>query len=378
MSDPVAIAQALLARPSITPDDAGCQAWLAARLASYGFVAESLRFGSVDNLWARLGSASPVLCFLGHTDVVPPGPLERWTTPPFEPSIRDGQLYGRGACDMKGAVAAMVAALERFAAERPRFSGSLALLLTSDEEGDAIDGTAKVIETLKRRGEKIDYCLVGEPSSMQRLGDTIRNGRRGSLSCVARVPGRQGHVAYPDRTINPIHRAAPILSELATTTWDEGTPSFPPTSFQVVRIQAGAGADNVVPGEAEFEFNFRFSPASPEADLRRRVAELFKAQQLEDAELTWRLQAVPFVTEAGKLLTAVQAAVSEVTGSLPQASTGGGTSDGRFVAPTGAEIVELGPLNRSAHAIDEHTDVSDLENLTQMYVGIMRRLLPAA
>lgn len=376
MSAVIDIAKDLIARPSLTPSDAGCQDYIAERLQRLGFSVEHLPFGNVKNLWARLGQSRPLLCLLGHTDVVPTGPAELWTTPPFKPDVRNGNLYGRGACDMKGGLAAMLAASETFLATKPALKGSLAMLLTSDEEGPAVDGTVKVIETLSKRGERIDYCLVGEPSGSKQAGDTIRNGRRGSLSLVIRIQGKQGHVAYPHLVVNPIHRAAPFLAALAATEWDKGTASFPPTSFQVTRIQADGGAGNVVPGEVIIDCNFRFSPAAPAVQLEARVRELAAKHGLGDIiSIKARSDAQPFITEAGKLLDAVRAAISEVAGITCEASTGGGTSDGRFVAPTGAEVVELGPANTSAHAIDEYVTLADLEALTQIYASIMRRLL---
>ncbi len=367
------LAMELIRRRSITPEDAGCQNLLAERLERLGFRVERLRFGEVDNLWARLGDDAPLFAFAGHTDVVPPGPVERWQSPPFEPTLRDGCLYGRGAADMKGSIAAMVTACERFlATSRP--AGSIAFLITSDEEGPAVDGTVKVIEQLEKRDEKIDWCLVGEPTCAERLGDTLKNGRRGSLGGRLRVFGKQGHIAYPHLAQNPVHAALPTLAELCAAEWDRGNAFFPPTSFQISNIHAGTGATNVIPGELEVLFNFRFSTEVTDAELRQRVESILEAGGF-DYDLEWTLSGQPFLTPAGRLVDAARAAVGEVTGLEPQLSTSGGTSDGRFIAPTGAEVVELGPLNATIHQIDERVGVQELEQLSAIYERILDRLL---
>ncbi len=367
------LAMELIRRRSITPEDAGCQNLLAERLERLGFRVERLRFGEVDNLWARLGDDAPLFAFAGHTDVVPPGPVERWQSPPFEPTLQDGCLYGRGAADMKGSIAAMVTACERFlATSRP--AGSIAFLITSDEEGPAVDGTVKVIEHLEKRDEKIDWCLVGEPTCAERLGDTLKNGRRGSLGGRLRVFGKQGHIAYPHLAQNPVHAALPALAELCATEWDRGNAFFPPTSFQISNIHAGTGATNVIPGELEVSFNFRFSTEVTDTELRRRVESILEAGGFDYA-LEWTLSGQPFLTPAGRLVDAARAAVGEVTGLEPQLSTSGGTSDGRFIAPTGAEVVELGPLNATIHQIDERVGVQELEQLSAIYERILDRLL---
>ncbi len=367
------LAMELIRRRSITPEDAGCQNLLAERLERLGFRVERLRFGEVDNLWARLGDDAPLFAFAGHTDVVPPGPVERWQSPPFEPTLQDGCLYGRGAADMKGSIAAMVTACERFlATSRP--GGSIAFLITSDEEGPAVDGTVKVIEFLEKRDEKIDWCLVGEPTCAERLGDTLKNGRRGSLGGRLRVFGKQGHIAYPHLAQNPVHAALPALTELCATEWDRGNAFFPPTSFQISNIHAGTGATNVIPGELEVSFNFRFSTEVTDTELRRRVESILEAGGF-DYDLEWTLSGQPFLTPAGRLVDAARAAVGEVTGLEPQLSTSGGTSDGRFIAPTGAEVVELGPLNATIHQIDERVGIQELEQLSAIYERILDRLL---
>lgn len=374
MRDTLKLTEALIRCRSVTPDDAGCMELVAARLAPLGFAVEWLDFGETRNIWLRRGGAGPLFVFLGHTDVVPPGPLEDWSSPPFEPSIRDGKLYGRGAADMKSGVAAMVTALEAFVATYPNHRGSLALMLTSDEEGDARDGVVRVVETLTARGEKIDWCLIGEPSSFDRLGDVIRVGRRGSLNGKLRVHGVQGHVAYPNKADNPIHRFAPALAELTAEVWDEGNEFFPPTSFQVSNIQAGTGAENVIPGRLEAQFNFRFSTSLTEDDIKRRVHAILDKCGLS-YELTWRLSGAPFLTTKMELVDAVQDALALVVGRRAQPDTGGGTSDGRFIAPTGAQVVELGPLNGSIHKIDEHTPVEDVHTLSRIYQQVLVNLL---
>ena len=373
-SPTLALACELIRRPSVTPDDAGCQALVAGRLAPLGFRVESMRFGDVDNLWARHGDGAPLLLLLGHTDVVPTGPLDDWSSPPFEPVIRDGYLYGRGAADMKGGVAAMVTAVERFVERRPAHDGSIALLLTSDEEGPAVDGVRRVTDVLMKRGERIDWCLVGEPSSTDRLGDVVRNGRRGSLSGRIVVRGIQGHVAYPHLARNPVHDLARLLSKLADTVWDEGSADFPPTSFQVSNVHAGAGADNVIPGQAEAAFNFRYSTRHDRDSLVAAVESAARALGI-DHRIDWRHSGEPFLTEPGRLIEAVGDAVESVAGHRPALSTAGGTSDGRFIAPTGAEVVELGPVNASIHRIDERVLAADLDRLSRMYEGVIDRLL---
>ena len=374
MSEVLDLTCALVERPSVTPDDASCQGLLGVRLRHSGFAVESLRYGAVDNLWATHGTGRPVCVFLGHTDVVPSGPAAAWRSPPFVPTLRDGVLYGRGAADMKGAVAAMVLALEGFVAAHPDHPGTVALLLTSDEEGEARDGVRRVMEEFRTRGQRIDFCLVGEPSSRERLGDVIRVGRRGSLSGALTVRGVQGHVAYPELVRNPIHLAAPALAELAATRWDAGNAEFPPTSFQISNLHAGTGANNVVPGTLEALFNFRYCTQSTAASLRERVEALLARHGL-DHSLRWDHSGEPFLTGDGPLRRAVVDAVGEVCGIVPEPSTGGGTSDGRFVAPLGAQVVELGPLNASIHQIDEGVRLADLERLPTLYGAVLRRLL---
>lgn len=373
-SPTLALACELVRRASVTPDDAGCQTVLADRLARIGFGIETMRFADVDNLWARRGGDGPLLVLLGHTDVVPAGPLREWSSPPFEPAIRDGYLYGRGAADMKGSVAAMVTALERFLDRRPRHEGSVALLVTSDEEGPSVNGVRRVIKTLGARGERIDWCLVGEPSSTGRLGDTVKVGRRGSLSGAIVVRGVQGHVAYPHLARNPVHDLSRLLSKLVDTVWDNGCEHFPPTSFQVSNIAAGTGADNVVPGHAEASFNFRYSTRHDRDSLTAAVESTCRSLAL-DCHIEWRLSGEPFLTEPGRLIDAVSGAVEAVAGYRPELSTAGGTSDGRFVAPTGAEVVELGPVNASIHRIDERVLVADLDRLSEMYERVIAQLL---
>jgi len=376
VSDTLQLARELIRRPSVTPQDAGCQELLAERLERLGFRIESMPFGEVKNLWARKGEAAPLFCFAGHTDVVPPGPEEAWTSPPFEPTLRDGHLFGRGAADMKGSLAAMLTATERFLARFPDHRGSLAWLITSDEEGVAVDGTVKVVEALQARGERIDWCLVGEPSSSVELGDTIKNGRRGSLNGHLRVKGVQGHVAYPQLARNPVHRALPALAELAGVEWDRGNRFFPPTSFQISNLHAGTGATNVIPGELEVLFNFRYSTENSAESLKARTEEILRAHGL-DYRLEWSLSGEPFLTPEGELVEAAMAAVRQVTGIEPQLSTAGGTSDGRFIAPTGAQVIELGPRNATIHKVDEEVGVQELERLSGIYEELMARLLTA-
>ncbi len=364
----------LISRPSITPDDAGCQQLLIERLSTLGFECETLIFGTVTNLWARRGKASPVLCFAGHTDVVPPGDEAKWSSAPFTPTLNDGYLYGRGSADMKSGLAAMVVAIEQFLAANPDPVGSLAMLITSDEEGRAREGTLKVVETLAARDEHIDWCVLGEPSSQETLGDVVRIGRRGSLSGILTVNGIQGHVAYPQTTDNPIRRFAPILAQLHEIEWDEGNEHFPPTSFQVVDVHSGAGATNVTPAQLTARFNLRYSTEWSYDTLQERVQRIFDEHDI-DYELQWHLSGEPFLTQPGKLIDAVSQAVTELSGSAPELSTGGGTSDGRFISPAGAEVVELGPVNASIHKIDERVRVDDVIKLTAMYRRIMELLL---
>jgi succinyl-diaminopimelate desuccinylase len=373
--DVVELTCELMRRASVTPDDAGCQALLADRLASRGFKIEHLPFGPVRNLWATHGDGGPVLVFLGHTDVVPSGPREAWASDPFEPTLRDGHLYGRGAADMKGSVAAMVVALEEFVAARPGHAGTIALLLTSDEEGDAIHGVRAVAECFRALGQRLDWCVVGEPSSSARLGDAVRVGRRGSLSGKLKVRGVQGHVAYPQRADNPIHRFAPALAELAQRRWDEGSEEFPPTSFQVSNLAAGTGANNVIPGELSAHFNFRFNTGWTSERLRGEV-EATLARHGVDHGIEWHLSGEPFLTRPGALRDAVRETLRAACGEAPEESTAGGTSDGRFIAPLGAEVVELGPVNASIHKVDECIRLDDLRALPALYAGIASRLLP--
>jgi len=374
MNSALDLAQELIARRSITPDDAGCQALLAGRLAAAGFACERLPFGSVANLWARRGTTAPLLCFAGHTDVVPPGPLEQWHSDPFTPSIRDGRLYGRGAADMKSAIASFVVAVEAFVREHPEHRGSIALLITSDEEGPSVDGTARVVEQLRARGEKIDFCIVGEPTSTEALGDTIKNGRRGSLSGRLTVRGRQGHIAYPQLASNPIHLLAPALAELTTMQWDAGTEYFPPTSWQVSNIHAGTGASNVIPDSVVLDFNFRFSTASSAQSLRARFESVLERHGLEFA-VAWTVPSEPFLTTPAELVRAVEAAIEARVRRKPRLSTDGGTSDGRFIRTICPQIVELGVVNQSIHKIDEHVALDALEQLPLIYLEILRRLL---
>lgn len=370
----VELAQALIRLPSVTPYDAGCQQLIGERLAALGFELESMRFGDVDNLWARRGDGGPLLVFAGHTDVVPTGDLEAWTRPPFSGEVSDGMLHGRGAADMKGSLAAMVVALENLLTEGAPLRGSLGVLLTSDEEGPARDGTVRVMETLMQRGERIDWCVIGEPSSGDVLGDLVRIGRRGSLNGTLRVRGVQGHVAYPHLARNPVHEALAPLAALARRQWDEGNAYFPATSFQISNIRAGTGATNVIPGHVDVQFNFRFCTEQTAAGLEQAVEEVLDAAGL-DYELDWQLSGEPFLTAQGALIEAVRAALAEVAGVDPELSTGGGTSDGRFIAPHGVEVVELGPANATIHQIDERVPIAHLTTLTDAYAGIARRLL---
>ena len=375
MDSALELARELIARRSVTPDDAGCQAVLARRLAAAGFSCEEIRCGEVSNLWARRGEAPPLVCFAGHTDVVPPGPEEQWLSAPFVPTVRDGRLYGRGAGDMKSSIAAFVVAVETFVRERPRHAGSLALLITSDEEGPSVDGTVRVVERLKQRRQSIDFCIVGEPSSSEALGDVIKNGRRGSLSGRLAVRGVQGHVAYPHLARNPIHQFAPALAELAAARWDEGNEHFPPTSWQVSNLHAGTGVGNVIPGSLQMHFNFRYSTASTEASLRERLEEVLRRHGL-DFSIEWEPPSRPFLTSPGKLVETVKAAVRANTGRTPQLSTAGGTSDGRFIVDICPQIVELGPVNASIHKLNEHIELPALEQLPRIYLDTLRALLP--
>lgn len=364
----------LIRRPSVTPADAGCLDIIAARLKRLGFRIEFLPFGEVKNLWATHGRGEPVFTFAGHTDVVPPGDRQAWGSDPFAPEIRGAYLYGRGAADMKGSLAAIVTAIERFLEDDAKFEGTLSLLLTSDEEGAATHGTAKVIDALRARGQAITWCLVGEPSSQSTLGDVIRNGRRGSLNGRLLVKGIQGHVAYPDAAANPIHLAAPALVELSRTVWDEGNEFYPPTSFQISNIASGAGAENMIPAILEARFNFRFCTESSADELQRRTLAILDAHGLDYA-LEWRLSGEAFLTAPGELLAAVSAAIRDVLGVDPRTSTGGGTSDGRFIAPTGAELVEFGPVNATIHKVDECIAQDDLDRLSTTYEAVLTRLL---
>lgn len=374
MSDTLQLAQQLIARRSLTPLDDGCLDILGARLAPLGFRLERMRCGAVDNLWARRGDAAPLVCLAGHTDVVPTGPADKWASDPFTPTVRDGLLYGRGASDMKGSLAAFITAIEKFIAAHPQHTGSIALLLTSDEEGIAVDGTVRVVEALKARNELLDYCIVGEPTSVNKTGDTIKNGRRGSLSGALTVKGVQGHIAYPHLVKNPIHMAAPALAELAATVWDEGNEYFPPTSWQVSNIHGGTGATNVVPGTLEILFNFRHSTASTVDSLKQRVHAILDRHGL-DYELKWEMSGKPYLTPRGDLVEAVSAAIREVQGITPELCTGGGTSDGRFIADICPQVLEVGPLNATIHKIDECVAVADLDALSEIYFLTLRKLL---
>lgn len=374
MSDVFDLTCELIARPSITPDDAGCQGLIARRLEARGFRCEALRFGAVDNLWAVHGEGGPTLVLLGHTDVVPPGPREAWSSDPFVPEVRDGLLYGRGAADMKGSVAAFVVALERFVAAHPGHTGRVALLLTSDEEGDAIDGVRRVADVFRQRGERIDWCVTGEPSSKATLGDLLRVGRRGTLSATLTVHGIQGHVAYPEKARNPIHQALPALAELAARRWDEGYESFPPTSLQISNVHAGTGANNVIPGELQVLFNLRFNPHWSAPRLEQECEAVLRAHGLDYA-IHWHRGGEPFYTPEGPLRAAAREVLAAFAGSAPEESTGGGTSDARFIAPLGAHCVEIGPVNASIHKVDEHVRVADLERLPALYLALIERLL---
>ncbi len=374
MSQTLELTKELIARPSVTPDDKGCQALLSARLEPFGFKTENMRFEEVDNIWLRRGTESPVFCFAGHTDVVPTGGVTKWDSDPFTPTIRDGMLYGRGTADMKGSVAAMTIACERFVKDYPNHKGSIAFLITSDEEGPATDGTVKVIETLEARDEKIDWCLVGEPSSTNTIGDIIKNGRRGSLGCELKIIGKQGHVAYPQLAKNPIHLAAPFIAEITTEEWDQGNDFFPPTSFQISNINSGTGATNVIPADLDMVFNFRFSTELTEKDIQQRVEAMLDKHDL-NYEISWNLSGLPFLTAEGNLVSAAVSAIKKVTGTEAELSTSGGTSDGRFIAPTGAQVLELGPINATIHQINECVKVDDLDTLEEIYYQMLKNLL---
>ncbi|MDC9728434.1 MAG: succinyl-diaminopimelate desuccinylase [Methyloprofundus sp.] len=374
MSETLTLLKELISRQSITPEDADCQKLLSERLEKIGFITEELNFADTKNIWLKRGTAKPLFCFLGHTDVVPTGALERWDSHPFEPTIRDGHLYGRGAADMKGGIACFVTAVERFIAKYPDHQGAIAMMITSDEEGPATHGVVKVVEVLEQRNEKIDCCLVGEPSSDKQIADIIRVGRRGSLCAKLIVKGVQGHVAYPDIADNPIHRFAPALKALTDEVWDQGNDFFPPTSLQVSNINSGTGAENIIPGELEVQFNLRFCTELDEATIKQRVADILAPFNM-DYELIWRLSGNPFLTSGGDLINATHTAIKKITGRETVDDTGGGTSDGRFIAPTGAEVIELGPLNESIHKINENVSVADLEVLSEIYEQILVELL---
>ena len=374
MSQTLELTQNLIARRSVTPADEGCQDVMIGRLEALGFQTERLRYGNVENFWAKRGSGGPVFCFAGHTDVVPTGPLEEWRTDPFVPSVRDGQLFGRGAADMKSGLAAMVTATEQFIAAHPRHKGSIAYLITSDEEGPSVDGTKRVIETLSSRNERIDWCIVGEPSSEHTIGDTIKVGRRGSFSGRLTVHGVQGHVAYPQLAENPVHTLAPALAELTSRVWDNGTEHFQPTSFQVSNLNAGTGAPNVIPGELKARFNLRYSPVQTQEGLKETVEGILRRHGVRFT-IEWYVSGEPFYTPPGVLSDAVGTAVEYVTGSRPKLSTGGGTSDGRFIAPLGAEVVELGVVNKTIHKVNECVRLDEIDALHLMYFNVLRNLM---
>ncbi|MEO5702824.1 MAG: succinyl-diaminopimelate desuccinylase [Gammaproteobacteria bacterium] len=374
MSATLDLAIDLISRPSLTPHDAGCQQLIASHLSPLGFTIEHLRFGEVDNLWARRGKQGPLFAFAGHTDVVPTGPLDQWHSGPFTPTLRDGYLYGRGAADMKGGIAAMITAVGRFISEHPDHAGSIAFLITSDEEGPSIDGTVRVVEHLEARGEKIDWCIIGEPTCVKTVGDTIKNGRRGSLTAKLIVHGTQGHVAYPHLAANPIHLFSVALAELCAQTWDQGNEFFPPTTFQISNMHAGTGADNVIPGDLEIVFNFRFSTEVTPETLKNRVGNILDKYKLK-YDLSWRLSGHPFLTPEGRLVEATRAAIKKVMAIDTELSTSGGTSDGRFIAPTGAQVVELGVVNATIHKLNECVKVTELDALSSIYQGTLENLL---
>jgi succinyl-diaminopimelate desuccinylase len=374
MNDTLELLKTLIKCPSVTPDDAGCMDIIAERLAKSGFKAERMDFDDTQNIWLRRGETKPLFVFLGHTDVVPPGPLDRWQTPPFEPTLKDGKLYGRGAADMKGGIAAFIIAVERFVAIHADHQGSIALLLTSDEEGPATNGVVKVMEVLQQRGIAIDWCLVGEPSSDKMIGDVIRVGRRGSLCAKLTVKGIQGHVAYPDKASNPIHAFAPALKDLTEEVWDHGNAFFPPTSLQVSNINGGTGSENIIPGHLEVQFNLRFCTELNETIIKERTQTILDKYDF-DYELQWRLSGNPFLTAQGELIAAAHEAISQIIGTEPLDDTGGGTSDGRFVAPTGAQVIELGPRNETIHKINEYIEIDQLDTLSHLYEAILVNLL---
>ena len=373
-SETLKLLKSLVELQSVTPDDLGCQQILIDRLAALGFECETMQFGEVTNLWARRGTSSPLFVFAGHTDVVPTGPVDKWHSDPFKPEVRDGLLFGRGTADMKAGIAAMVTACERFVAEHSDHSGSIAFLITSDEEGPAKNGTVKVIETLEARGEKIKWALVGEPSSTEHLGDTVKNGRRGSLGAVLTVRGIQGHVAYPHLADNPIHKVLPALNQLCAVHWDDGNEFFPPTSFQISNIHSGTGVTNVIPGHIEVTFNLRYSTELDHHQIIKTSEAIFEQHGL-DYDVNWNLSGLPFLTSAGSLVDAAKQSIKQVTGLDTELSTAGGTSDGRFIAPTGAQVLELGPVNATIHQINEHVRVSDVDQLSDVYQGILEKLL---
>jgi succinyl-diaminopimelate desuccinylase len=373
-SDTLQLTQDLISRASVTPADQGCQQLMMQRLAAAGFTTEMLNYGSVENFWARRGSGGPVLCFAGHTDVVPTGPLEEWRSDPFKPTIIDGHLYGRGAADMKSGLAAMVTAAEAFVRERPDHRGTIAFLITSDEEGPSVDGTKRVVEELKARGERIDWCIVGEPSSEKRIGDTIKIGRRGSYSGRLTVHGVQGHVAYPQLAVNPVHMLAPALAELTAHVWDQGNAHFQPTTFQISNLTAGTGAPNVIPGELKARFNLRYNTEQTQEKLRRTVESILDRHGVKYT-IDWYVSGEPFYTPPGALSDAVCAAIQTVTGSAPTLSTGGGTSDGRFIATMGSQVVELGVTNATIHKVNESVEVAQIDVLHRLYLEALRRLL---
>lgn len=373
-SETIELAKQLISKPSVTPEDAGCQQLMSSRLEKLGFNIESLFFVDTLNMWARKGTQEPVFCFAGHTDVVPTGDPEKWNTPPFEPTIVDGMLYGRGAADMKGSLAAMLVATERFVKNHPEHKGSIAYLITSDEEGPFINGTTRVIDTLEARNEKITWCVVGEPSSTNTCGDIVKNGRRGSLTGDLRIQGVQGHVAYPHLADNPVHSAAKALCELTEIEWDHGNEFFPPTSFQISNINGGTGAGNVIPGELDVMFNFRYSTEITAEQLVATVEDLFNRHQL-NFSIDWTYNGLPFLTDTGTFIEAVKTSIEQVTGQLPELSTSGGTSDGRFIAPTGAQVVELGPCNATIHKVNESVSVDDLNILTDIYEKLLEQTL---
>jgi succinyl-diaminopimelate desuccinylase len=374
MSRTLELTKDLINRKSVTPEDAGCQELMANVLKPLGFVIEDLTFADTKNIWARKGTDGPLFCFAGHTDVVPSGPEKNWQTPPFEATEKEGYIHGRGAADMKGSLAAMLVATENFVKANPEHKGSIAFLITSDEEGPFINGTTRVIDTLEARNEKITWCLVGEPSSTSEVGDIVKNGRRGSLTADLLVKGIQGHVAYPHLARNPIHESTLALAELANTTWDRGNESFPPTSFQISNINGGTGAGNVIPGELKICFNFRFSTEVTDQQLITRTTKLLDAHKL-DYDIDWTFNGQPFLTDSGELVKATQQAIKHCTGRETQLSTAGGTSDGRFIAPTGAQVIELGPVNATIHKIDECVKIDGLDTLADIYQDILQRLL---